>query len=215
MAKILAFLDGIKPIFSKVGALAKKLRQSIDETVEGILTTSHRVERSARYWRKRLGELARDVPGAHGPQRHEGAVTDQALRDRVTDGIDPMSGTTTDAVTGKKHAKVRVATKFNTEADYVRAYDHIFTERSTQLHDSAARARYGGEKSFEVDFPISDIFADGVNSRLKGYRRIGPRSSKKIELVDFEGGYIRAIFKFREDGTFGLYTMYANPRKQK
>ncbi|QDC10925.1 GDP-mannose 4,6-dehydratase [Oceanicola sp. D3] len=187
MAKILAFLDGIKPIFSKIGALAKKLRQSIDETAERIMTKSHRVERSARYWRKRLDELAQDVPGAHGPQRHEGDVTDQALLDRILHGIDPMSGTRIDAVTGKKHTQVRTATKFNAAADFVRAYDHIVTKLSTKLHDNAAIARYEGLDGFPVEFPISDLFRTGVNTRFKGYERIGPKFSSVSKAIDFEG----------------------------
>ena len=72
VAKILSFLDEIKPIFDKIGDLAKKLRQSIEEVGERVMDQLHRVVRSSRYWRKRLDDLARQ---GHGPQRHEGDVT--------------------------------------------------------------------------------------------------------------------------------------------
>ena len=36
----------------------------------------------------------------HGPQRHEGDVTPQQLIDRAVHGHDPLTGTTTDRVTG-------------------------------------------------------------------------------------------------------------------
>ncbi|QDC10935.1 GDP-mannose 4,6-dehydratase [Oceanicola sp. D3] len=212
MAKILAFLDGIKPIFAKIGALAKKLRQSIDEKAERIMTKSHRVERSARYWRKRLDELAQDVPGAHGPQRHEGDVTDQALLDRILHGIDPMSGTTIDAVTGKKHRKPRKATKINTPTDYVRLYDHIAGELRDELLDKARLARYGGEKIFKMEFPINDVFKGNVNQRMRGYAKVSRRKPQGVVPLDFEGGAILAFFRFRDDGTFGLYSMFPEPR---
>ena len=214
VAKIISFLDEIKPIFMKIGDLAKKLRQSIEEVGERIMDQAHRVVRSSRYWQQRLDDLKFDVPGAHGPQRHEGEVTDQDLLDRILSGIDPMSGTKVDAVTGKAHVQVRHATKFNTPADYVRAYDHIIAELSGKLHDEARLARYAGQSRFLVEFPISDLFQTGVNTRLKGYSRIGPKSSGLSQPIDFEGGFVRAVFKFRDDGTFGLYTMFPNARIQ-
>lgn len=212
VTKILSFLDELKPIFDKIGDLGKKLRQSIEEAATGIMNGSHRVVRSSRYWRTRLDDLAKDVAGAHGPQRHEGDVTDKELLDRILRGIDPMSKTTVDAVTGKKHIQVRHATKINTPADYVRAYDHITEKLTDKLYDEARLARYGGESRFAIQFSIADIFETGVNVRLKGYSRVGPKSSTQFQPIDFEGGYIKAVFKFKDDGTFGLYTMFPNAK---
>lgn len=93
VAKILAFLDEIKPIFGKIGELAKKLRESIEEVGKAGLDQMHRVVRSSRYWRQRLDDLARQ---GHGPQRHEAAVTDRQLLDRSLGGYDPMTGNEVD-----------------------------------------------------------------------------------------------------------------------
>ncbi|MEO1564358.1 MAG: hypothetical protein AAFR98_13055, partial [Pseudomonadota bacterium] len=93
VAKILSFLDEIKPIFSKIGDLAKKLRQSIEEVGERVMDQAHRVVRSSRYWRTRLDDLARQ---GHGPQRHEGDVTDRQLLNRSLHGFDPMTNSPVD-----------------------------------------------------------------------------------------------------------------------
>lgn len=46
-----------------------------------------------RYYRRRLAELARQ---GHGPQRHEGDVTEAQLWNRAYHGLDPMTGATVD-----------------------------------------------------------------------------------------------------------------------
>ncbi len=46
-----------------------------------------------RYWIRRLDDLAAQ---GHGPGRHEGAVTDRQLRNRVLHGFDPMTNSPVD-----------------------------------------------------------------------------------------------------------------------
>lgn len=94
VAKILSFLDAIKPLFDKIGDLAKKLRLSIEEVGERIMDNANRIVRSSRYWRRRLDDLAAQ---GHGPHRHEGDVTDRQLLNRSLHGFDPMTNSPVDA----------------------------------------------------------------------------------------------------------------------
>lgn len=57
----------------------------------------------------------------HGPQRHEEAETRQMLEDRVLHGIDPMAGTATDGVMGRRHRRPPVASRITSEASFVGA----------------------------------------------------------------------------------------------
>ena len=52
----------------------------------------------------------------HGPQRHEGAVTRQMLKDRVMRGFDPMTGSRRDGVTGRRHNRPTIASRITSEA---------------------------------------------------------------------------------------------------
>lgn len=236
VGKILSFMDEIRPIFSMIGDLAKQLRLSIDETVTGIINRSHQVLRTSRYWRQRLDELAAQ---GHGPQRHEGDVTDQQLLDRSLKGYDPMTGSTVDyegfkkkygvdydpavhgtppdfggrsinvpgkgnlpiQMSGKiKHVSGGHATKFNTPADFVRAYDKIV--ESSQYKNFAS----GSDTSLRIDdFPISQVFDGSLSVRIKGYDSLGNPT------VFGPNTKIVAIFRKEASGATKLITMYPDP----
>ncbi|QDC10937.1 hypothetical protein FHY55_17585 [Oceanicola sp. D3] len=235
VAKILAFLDGIQPIFSKVGALAKKLRQSIDEVGTRIIHEGHVVVRKARYWEQRLDELASQ---GHGPQRHEGDVTDVQLLLRSMLGHDPMTGTVVDYdkflrkygvpynpaehgrpptlsgemidVPGKGTLKVEMskkilhatgdhATKINTKADYVRAYDEVLKHPDFKAFLKSAEA------DEPIRVPAKDIFGSNFQARFKGYDLNGDPT------VFGPDTQIVAVFEKGQNGTVKLITLYPDP----
>ena len=61
----------------------------------------------------------------HGPQRHEGELSTAQIQSRIKDGIDPETGTTTDAETGKKHRCGKYSTRIKTERAYIKGYEAI------------------------------------------------------------------------------------------
>lgn len=114
VSKIVDFLKGIRPIFNKVGELATKLRRRLQPTPRTgdgpprlnrpdpeppRIVTPQPVVVATRQYLERLARLARE---GHGPQRHEGDVTDIQLLNRVTKRFDPMTDSIVDAPGFKK-----------------------------------------------------------------------------------------------------------------
>ena len=202
---IAQFLDHLQPIIKKISPLGRKLRDSIREKAIGVVDKTQKWFMPTRYYRQRLRQLKTDVPGAHGPQRHEGEVTNQSLIDRVMKGDDPMTGTTIDGVHGRKHFQVRKATKFKTPVDYVRADE--FIRNSADFKNSILK----GSDMFDITVPISDpkLFGPNAQSRFLGKKRIGSKQNPTgLQDLDFRNGTIKAIYKKRPNGSYGLYTMY-------
>lgn len=235
VAKILAFLDEIKPIFGKIGELAKKLRESIDEVGKAGLDQMRRVVRSSRYWRQRLDDLARQ---GHGPQRHEGAVTDRQLLDRSLGGYDPMTGNEVDFDKFKKKygvehdpaihgtppdfggRSVNVPGKGNLPLTMSNAIKNAKGKHATKINIPADYVRACDKiiedpryKSFKnssdlisaVELPALDVFGGGFQARFKGYDIAG-------NLTVF-GPNAKIVGVFRKDasGTPQLLTLYPNP----
>lgn len=67
---------------------------------------------------KRIEQLKSE---GHGPQRHEGQVTDDDLRERAVFKVDPETHTQLDADTGELHGADGVASKLTSEETYVYA----------------------------------------------------------------------------------------------
>lgn len=156
---------------------------------------------------QRFAELS--VQG-HGPQRHEGAVTTQMLRDRVMRGHDPITGTTIDGVHGGRHAQVRVATRITSEADFVGA--EAVMRRSPEYRaarDAALHDLNLDDPRFTVVLPIEDVLGVNYATKVEGVRRLGSRNNPTgIEAIDFERGFVRAVFEFSIDGAPKLVTLF-------
>lgn len=156
----------------------------------------------------------------HAPGRHLDP-DDQALQDRLgttklnpdgtpklktagenaghvssKDFIDPLTGTTTDGVTGGMHRCGPYATKFNDPADLARADEYF-------------RARIAAGNGAD-ETPISDVLGPDGHKNLTGFYK-DPSDPSKYLPVDFEGGTIRPVY--RPDGAGGvkLHSMYPNP----
>lgn len=163
----------------------------------------------------RLSEL-RDE--GHGPQRHHDP-TDEQLADRMGEPIidpqtdrpalkpnghvmaenyvDPMTGTTVDAVTGDAHRCGDYATRFDSAEDYVAA-------------ERFMRARVPASGSAVVRAPISEALGPDGHERLTGCYH-DPAAPGELKPVDFTGGNVVAVYKRDENGELSLYTMYPDP----
>jgi hypothetical protein len=181
-----------------------------------------------------LDDLARQ---GHGPQRHEGDVTDRQLLNRSLHGFDPMTNNPVDGpgfrrkygvdydptihgtppdfggrvlnVPGKgelpivmnskiRHFAGEHATKFNTPADYVRAFDEI--------SDSSDFSNFmtGSKVQDAVSMRADAIFGNSFAPRLKGYDQLG------LPTVFGPDTTITAIFR-KNNGVVELVTMFPEP----
>ena len=198
---ITRFLDLLQPIIAKIGPLGRKLRDSIREIARGVVDKTQRLFRRTRYWREKLDDLARQ---GHGPQRHEGDVTDTQLLERIRDGIDPMTGRTRDGVHGRAHRVGRHATKFNTPADYVRAYEKAIDSSDYRAFLNST------DRQKEVVLNMSDIFGSNFQARIKGYTRVSGRTGQNPAVAPtvFPSNTVVKVRFRRENGVVKLITMF-------
>jgi SPP1 gp7 family putative phage head morphogenesis protein len=141
----------------------------------------------------------------HGPQRHEGAVTQQMLIDRVLDGKDPMTGTSVDGVTGRPHRPPPIATRIKTPEAFVTAESYLRrTAEYRAARDAALFAPMYRRGSFSVVLSLDDALGPDYLRLVEGVRRVDGR----IVDVDFEGGLLLAIFRLEPSGAPALVTMY-------
>lgn len=156
-----------------------------------------------------IEELARQ---GHGPGRHEGDVTLAQLAQRCEHGIDPLTGSTTDAVTGRLHSYGRHATKVNSAEDYVYAYDFIVA--SPAFRAATAAAPGVGDERVKVSASLQDIYGPSYLTRVSGRSRIGikadPLGNEPTDLTD---GVMQAIFYRSADGKWLLLSMYPEPTR--
>ena len=147
------------------------------------------------------------IDEGHGPQRHEGAVTRQMLVDRVLDGIDPMTGTRTDGVTGGTHRRRQTATRITTEDAYVAVDAMVRRTPAFQTALTSAQANLNVNNGvFRVRMPISDALGSNYRNLVEGVRRVN--GTQTVRDVDFTGGTVTAVFQLDANGRPMLMTMY-------
>jgi len=112
------------------------------------------------------------------------------------DFVDPLTGTTTDGVTGAAHLCGPYATKFDNPEDMARADDYF-----------RAQIAAGGIPGAT---PISEVLGPDGHKDLTGFYK-DPTDPSKYQSVDFDGGTIVPVY--RPDGSGGqkLHTMFPNP----
>lgn len=201
---LLRFMDDLFVIIDKIKDMGLKLRQSIDEIAEGIVDVTQRKFLTSRLTRQRLARLKNHGPGAHGVQRHEGDVTVRQLDNRCMHGKDPMTGSTTDAVTGRQHNYGADATKIKTPTDFVRAYEKALDNPQIKA------AMQSGETPVRANIPIADLLGRNWNTRILGRTRIGgrrnPTGSRRTVFPSNTEMFV--MLKKKSDGTYYLYTMF-------
>ena len=201
---LLRFMDELYVIIGRIKDMGLKLRQSIDEIAEGIVDVTQRKFLTSRLTRQKLARLKTHGPGAHGVQRHEGDVTVRQLNDRCMHGKDPMTGSTTDGVTGRPHNYSADATKVKTPTDFVRAYEKA-------LENPVVKAQMaGGKENIRVNLPIKDLLGHGWQTRILGRSRVGsrrnPTGSRRTVFPSNTEMFV--YLKKKTDGSYYLNTMF-------
>jgi hypothetical protein len=145
----------------------------------------------------------------HSPQRHGGHVDNSLLHDRSVLGVDPASGTTIDAFTGKTHKVPRTATSFASDNALVFAEDYV---RSSAEFTAKAASPSAGDV-IKLNTPLQDIFGTGYQQNVRGITRIGSvKNPTGVEFTDFTGGTVRTTYVY-ENNKWNLITMFPEPKK--
>ena len=155
--------------------------------------------------KKELDELAAQ---GHGPQRHEGQVTDKQLDERARLKYDPETGTRTDKYTGTNHKCGDHATKINSEESYIAAQEHM--RNSSDFKKQAAQ----GVSDIKVEAPLENIYGTDYKSHVSGRSRTAPwpDTTSPTQPTDFTDGKMAAIYRRDAAGNYNLVTMYPNPQ---
>ena len=137
--------------------------------------------------------------------------------ERVLRGLDPLTGTRVDGVTGRTHLPVRTTTRITNEADYVAA--EAFLRRSPEYRYAREEAisRVGQRPTvrFEVSMPIEDVLGADSADSVEGVRRIGSfQNPIGVQPIDFSGGRLVAVFELEPGGEPVLVTMYPMGARQ-
>jgi hypothetical protein len=97
------------------------------------------------------------------------------------------------------------ATKINTPADFVRAYEYLIENSDYK------KAVNVGKRKIAIEIPIKEIFGESFRSRIYGRSRVGGAKNSKRYAIDTEfpdNTEMLAIFKKSPSGDYYLYTMY-------
>ena len=229
------FLETAEPIITKVGPLGKKLRESMYIQRKGVVQTTETVIIPMRYWIDRLGDLAKQ---GHGPQRHEGAVTDKQLIDRSLKGFDPMTGSVIDHDKFyKKYGVPYDPIEHGTPPDFGGKTINVPGKGELPVSISNKTRHVSGEHATKFNTPEDYVKAyDRIlaDPQFKAFENDGDNIQDSIEVnmstvfgPDFQArikGYdefgnltifgsdtkIVAVFR-KEAGGINLITMYPNP----
>ncbi|MCU0563277.1 MAG: hypothetical protein MUC77_09000 [Chromatiaceae bacterium] len=156
----------------------------------------------------RMAELAAQ---GHGPQRHEGQISEQQLEDRVVHGIDPVSGTTTDAFTGQPHKVGRHATKINSPEAFVQAEQELTDSAAFAAETAAAEA--AGDDWAVVEMPLEQIFGPSYKDQVSGKTRLGSKNHPTgTQPTAFTDGTMTGVYKKSDTGQWALHTLYPEPK---
>jgi hypothetical protein len=128
-------------------------------------------------------------------------------------GIDPMSGTTTDAVTGGPHKYSKHATKINTPEDYIKGEQHL--RDSQEFKDKIAVADTTGQNRVEIkNQKLEDIYGPEYRDSAFGKTREGTKNNPTgTRPTDFTDGTMVGVYdKDPITGEWKLTTMYPEPK---
>ncbi|MCB5907922.1 hypothetical protein [Streptomyces pinistramenti] len=142
----------------------------------------------------RLGTAQTD---ANGELKLYGPASPNVGHVKSENNVDPLTGTTTDGVTGRVHRVGGCATRFD------RAEDMVSVDRYYRNYISE-----NGHPP-DHDVAISDVLGADGYKRLSGFYR-DPGNPREFLPIDFEGGTIKAVYKYRAGRGYFLHTMYPN-----
>jgi hypothetical protein len=216
-ARWAALLDGLPDAFIEPDATPEsiaELRRRLGMPAVGWPEQPPRAEPAdADRVARRLRELEAE---GHGPQRHEGQVTDQQLRGRVLHGHDPAQqgpDKTIDAVTGGRHERPRIASRFDTPEAMVTADDALRASDAFARTAELAQAR--GRESMWIRLPLANALQPELRAQVTGVERIGTGEHPAVRPVDFSDGWIQAGFHWDDSNeTWKTYTIYPDRPRQ-
>jgi hypothetical protein len=209
-ARWAALLDGLPDAFvepdatpESIAALRRRLGMPAVEWPEPV--DSDRVAR-------RLREPEAE---GHGPQRHEGQVTDQQLRDRVLHGHDPAQqgpDKTVDAVTGQPHERPRIASRFDTPEAMVAADEAV--RASDAFAAAEAIARDEGDGKLIARRPLNEALPDALRAQVMGFARTVAGDRVVARRVDFTDGQVQGVYRWDDSAhAWSTYTIYPDRRR--
>ena len=208
----LAKIPGVRKALGTVGKKLAGLTDNIIGRAKGALTPAWK-KMAQRIERKIADRMRKLTAQGHGPQRHEGQVTKQQLEDRAVKGYDPMTGSTTDGVTGATHKYGKNATKINTPEAYVKGETHL--RESPEFKTKADAAKANGDTRFAVkESKLEDIYGPGYKDNVTGKTRQGSKNNPTGATdTDFTDGTMTGAYvKDPATGQWNLTTMYPEPK---
>jgi hypothetical protein len=151
----------------------------------------------------------------HGPQRHEGQVTDQQLRDRVLHGHDPAQqgpDKTIDAVTGGRHERPRIASRFDTPEAMVTADDAL--RASDAFATAQAVAREEGDGKLTVRLSLDQALPDALRAQVTGFTRAAAGDTVPVRPVDLTDGRVQGVYRWDDAiRRWVTHTIYPDRRR--
>jgi hypothetical protein len=146
----------------------------------------------------------------HGLERHGWQLTVQQLEDRVLRGIDPVTGTTIDAYTGRPHVAPRQATRMNTPEDYIRAEEYI--RSSPEFRNETANRPL--DPFVKLSVGLEDIYGPRYRDHVFGRTRIGSKKHPTgVVDTDFTDGMMIALYGRDAGGGWVLHTLFPEPKR--
>jgi hypothetical protein len=144
----------------------------------------------------------------HGIQRHGPKVSEQQLIERVIEGKDPMTGTTTDGGHGGTHQYAQHATKVKTDAAYSYAEKYIRNSQEFSIETSASP-----NGRAQVQIPLKDIFGADFRDYVTGISRYGPKNSPAGHGYTSFSDQATMVGRYRQNssGTWEFVTMFPDP----
>ncbi|HYF37601.1 MAG TPA: hypothetical protein VD994_20030 [Prosthecobacter sp.] len=145
----------------------------------------------------------------HADDRHGSQVTEGQLDLRATHGIDPMTQTKQDGVTGNDHRASKHATQFTSDRALVQARRAV--EDSVDFKSQIAM---GGDKIVIESVSLESALGLYYLDHVRGKSRVGTSSNPTGTVAtDLTGGYLKAVYKkIKDTNQYELVTLYPDPK---
>jgi uncharacterized Zn-binding protein involved in type VI secretion len=159
----------------------------------------------------RIGTAGHEI--GHSPARHGGHLTRRDMHNRSVPqpgnggyGIDPASGTTTDAFTGNLHRAPRHATRFTSDEALV--FAEMKLRQSPEYAAELARVTSSGETALSVKIPLKDIYGSNYRQHVQGVTRVGSAANPTgSRITNYTDGVVNGTYLYR-NGQWQLITMF-------
>lgn len=145
----------------------------------------------------------------HGPQRHEGQVTEEQHNARALRGVDPETGRVEVFTSGPKRGQPKITQK---SSSLMSNEAYAQTEAAARQSPTFAADSAAGKRLIEVkDVSLRSALGDDYLRHVEGRTTIGaaPGSTR---AADFNGGTVTALYRRNASGGYDLVTTYREGR---